>query len=269
MRSLFLLACLALAGCNCGPGGAGDPDGGKDGGGRGGGTGTGGGTGAGGGTGTGGGFGAGDDGGCVPGIVATMRDFQDTHPDFEHFLGAKTGIVQTQLGAGKKPVYGPPTGTPVVTSGQANFDQWYRDVPGVNITLQKSFALTQSTPGHFVYDNSAFFPLDGEGFGNQGRNHNFHFTTEIHASFVYKGGEVFTFRGDDDVFVFVNGRLALDLGGVHGAETGTVDFDGQAGQLGISRGNTYDLDVFHAERHTTESNFRIETTIDCLVPIIN
>jgi fibro-slime domain-containing protein len=65
--------------------------------------------------------------------------------------------------------------------------------------------------------------------------------------------------------VFVNDRLALDLGGVHGAESQTIDFDAQAGVLGLTHGGTYHLDVFHAERHTTESHFRMATTIDCFV----
>ncbi|MBL8955908.1 MAG: fibro-slime domain-containing protein [Myxococcaceae bacterium] len=209
-----------------------------------------------------------DGGPCIPQIVATVRDFQASHADFEDFLGSKKGIVQTRLGADKKPVYGPePASAPVVTSTQANFDQWYRDVAGTNQKFMVPLALTEPSPRRFVYDNPNFFPVDGQGFGNEGNNHNFHFTTEIHGEFTYEGGESFTFRGDDDVWVFVNGRLALDLGGVHGAESGTIDFDAQAATLGISRNNKYPLDVFHAERHTTESNFRIETTIGCLTPI--
>jgi fibro-slime domain-containing protein len=218
----------------------------------------------------GGGAGGGSGGGtaCLPQVIAHIRDFNDTHPDFEHYLGAKQGIVQAQLGADHKPVYGPePQVAPIVTTSQAAFDQWYRDVPGVNMPTTITLPLTEGPPGHFVYDNSAFFPIDNQLFGNQGRNHNFHFTTEIHTQFTYGGGELFTFRGDDDVFVFVNNRLALDLGGVHSAEEGTIDFDAQATSLGITKGQTYALDVFHAERHTTESNFRIETTISCLVPV--
>jgi fibro-slime domain-containing protein len=232
-------------------------------------------TASGGGSNAGGGQGGGSAGGgagggtaCLPQLTAHIRDFNDTHPDFEHYLGAKQGIVQAMLGADHKPVYGPePQVAPIVTTSQAMFDQWYRDVPGVNMPTTITLPLTEVSPGNFVYDSSAFFPIDNQLFGNQGRNHNFHFTTEIHTQFTYGGGELFTFRGDDDVFVFVNNRLALDLGGVHSAEEGTIDFDAQAAALGITVGQSYPLDVFHAERHTTESNFRIETTISCLVPV--
>lgn len=68
-----------------------------------------------------------------------------------------------------------------------------------------------------------------------------------------------------DVWLFVNGTLALDLGGLHQPATGTVDLDAQAAALGISPGNSYPMDIFQAERHTVLSNFRIETTIECFV----
>jgi fibro-slime domain-containing protein len=151
-----------------------------------------------------------------------------------------------------------------VTSGAASFDQWYRDVAGVNMKLMIPLPLMQTRPGNFAYSNGSFFPLDGRGFGNQGRMHNYHFTTEIHATFKYRGGERFTFTGDDDVFIFVNKKLALDLGGVHPEQNATIDFDAQAAALGIRVGNVYSFDAFHAERHTTESNFRMETSIECL-----
>jgi len=109
-------------------------------------------------------------------------------------------------------------------------------------------------------------PLDGLGWGNTpGQTHNFHFTSEIHGTFTYRGGEIFQFTGDDDVFVFVNGKLALDLGGVHGPESQTIDFDASAAQLGIAIGSKYRLDVFHAERHLVQSTFRMVTTIDCFI----
>ena len=62
-----------------------------------------------------------------------------------------------------------------------------------------------------------------------------------------------------------NGKLALDMGGIHTRQTDTIDFDAQAGALSITPGEVYRLDLFHAERHTSDSYFRIETTIDCLL----
>ncbi len=264
------LTALALAGCGgCGdPGGPGGKDGGHDSGSGGGGGGTGGGGGGGSGGGGGGGGGGDLDAGVCNVLPATLRDFKGYaeaggHPDFEHFIGTVPGLVKDALGVDGKPDYAS-AGATTVTTSKAAFDQWYRDTPGVNLTIPLSLTLIDLGGGQMGYDSSSFFPLDGQGFGNTpGEAHNFHFTTEIHASFVYKGGEVFTFRGDDDVWVFINGRLALDLGGVHSALEGTVDFNAKAAQLGLATGGTYSFDVFHAERHTNESNFRMQTSIQC------
>ncbi|HEY8946671.1 MAG TPA: fibro-slime domain-containing protein [Polyangiaceae bacterium] len=200
-----------------------------------------------------------------PVLVSVVRDFLDTHPDFEEpNMGSQLdlGLVEFLLGPDDKPVY---TNKPnsVSTSGAMAFDQWYRDVPSVNRATSIDLQLQPSTSraGLFVYENRSFFPIDGQLFGNQGRAHNYHFTLEASTQFQYLGGEEFRFRGDDDMWVFINRRLALDLGGVHVSLSGTIDLDAEAARLELTRGETYPLHFFFAERKTIESNFTIETSI--------
>ena len=203
---------------------------------------------------------------CVQSLSATVRDFRVDHPDFEAYVsqdGLK-GIVADALGPDMKPVYLAP-GPTAQTSGPAAFAQWYANTPDINIAFAIELPLTELSPGLFSYASDAFFPLDDQGWGPEGNPHNFHFTTEIHTTFNYQGGEVFTFTGDDDLWLFINGRLAIDLGGVHPQLSGAVDLDAQADLLGIALGGSYAMDIFHAERHTDKSNFRIDTSIQCFI----
>lgn len=199
-------------------------------------------------------------GGNTLDIPIVIRDFSKAHPDFEYVTGDDRGIVLALLGSDGKPVYAHPCATAPctpTTTLKANFDQWYRDVPGTNRTILQTLTLTKQG-GVFQYANSNFFPIDNLGFGKEGNNHNFHFTSEVRYWFEYKGGEKLDFTGDDDVFVFVNQSLAVDLGGVHGAESGNVTLDaGKATAFGLTLGKIYQLVVFQAERHTTESNYKL------------
>jgi fibro-slime domain-containing protein len=199
-------------------------------------------------------------------LEATIRDFQISHPDFEEDVSSDfpyPGLVEYDLGADDKPVYAPDGPVPIHASGEANFNQWYNDVQGVNMAFPYTIPLTDLGNGVSGFSSNAFFPLDGMGFGNEGNPHNFHFTTEVHTQFEYKGGETFTFKGDDDLWLFINRKLAIDLGGLHPEATDTVNLDQKAAELGLEIGGTYHMDIFHAERHTDASNFQITTTIDC------
>jgi fibro-slime domain-containing protein len=210
----------------------------------------------------------GADGSCTPQLTGLARDFRGAnepmgHPDFESVVDSRTGLdpnmVQVGLGADKKPVFNGPTKSQTTKD---NFDQWFRDTPGVNLTEEVTLPFVIDAAGKTVFDTTAFYPLDAKGFGNTpGRAHNYGFTYELHTEFLYQGGEVFNFRGDDDVWVFVNGKRIIDLGGVHQTESASVTIDAIAAGIGIAKGQAYPLDFFFAERHTVESNFRFETTL--------
>ncbi|MDC0681679.1 fibro-slime domain-containing protein [Sorangium atrum] len=240
------------------------------------------------------GAGGGGGGDCKSVLDVTYRDFKETHPDFEmaSFRGdePRRQLIEPTLDGDRKPVFldsvgcfaqlpaplgcRDGVGTQKTITSEESFNQWYRDVPGVNMTFPKELALQESPPGsgQYVFDSADFFPLaPEEGFGitppNNGKRQNFLFTTEIHLMFGYVAGQKFTFRGDDDIWIFINGKLALDLGSMHGPAESVIDFDAQAQDLGIFPGNSYAMDIFHAERHTDGSNFRIETNISCFVPV--
>jgi fibro-slime domain-containing protein len=91
-------------------------------------------------------------------------------------------------------------------------------------------------------------------------SHDFHFTTEVVYWFKYdaKTSAVLDFTGDDDVWVFVNGRLAVDLGGPHVPENGSVTVDaGSAARFALSPDSVYEVRVFHAERKVEGSSFKL------------
>ncbi len=230
-------------------------------------------------------------------LRATYRDFLSfptagsgltRHPDFEVFWGddITPGLVKPMLGPTGKPVMDGrcttagkttlcPKGQELTTT--ANFDQWYHDTDKVNITVPGALLLPRLADGSYVFDSAklGFYPIDGKGWTaspvrestavadgtvNDGKAHNFGFTTEVHYFFQYRGGEILSFSGDDDVWIFVNRQLALDLGGLHPQIEKVLDVDASAAALGLTVGGLYEIALFHAERHTAASNFKLTLT---------
>lgn len=194
-------------------------------------------------------------------VKGIIRDFKTPHDDFEKRITAlQKGCVGSTL----------QNGLPKATSNNKcdifKLDEWYKDVAGVNQAMEYTLTLSRKGGGDvnglamYEYSSSSFFPIDNKLGGNQGRNHNYHFTLAIPMEFTYQKGMKLTFSGDDDVWVFIDNKLALDLGGVHAKETATID-DAKLVSLGLVENKTYRLDFFFAERHTTESNFVLTTSL--------
>jgi fibro-slime domain-containing protein len=102
-------------------------------------------------------------------------------------------------------------------------------------------------------------PWEDDALGNA-RLHNFRFTTEVVYWFSYQENAraSLTFTGDDDVWVFVNGKLAVDLGGRHPPVSATLLIDQEHGpRYGLTSGQVYQIRVFHAERAPDGSTFRL------------
>jgi len=185
------------------------------------------------------------------------------HDDFEANLEPDIDLnaVLATLGADGKPVFDPdnifsPYNS---TTTEANFNEWYNDAAGKNLSTLHSITLDDSGhPGTYTYENPDFFPIDGQLFGNNpGLSHNFGFTYEIHTTFGYQAGQEFSFTGDDDMWVFINGQRVINIGGVHSAVSESIALD----TLGLTVGQNYSLAIFYAERQTGMSTFKIETSI--------
>lgn len=227
-------------------------------------------------------------------LLGIIRDFppESHHPDFlvnPSNTGRSAKNIALLLDADKKPAYvggGKRVNTefrdaagnkiawcaPLAAGDQAGnfsshdnggiqsattFAQWFRDVLGVNMSRSWSIRLDRQSDGMYVFDTANFNPIDYQLLGNGPDEHNFYFTYEIVCSFTSAPGQFISFTGDDDCWIFVDNRLAIDHGGIASNRRQCFTLD----RLGLTTGQQYELRFFFAERCQPQSQFRIETNI--------
>ncbi|MDR2580285.1 MAG: fibro-slime domain-containing protein [Fibromonadaceae bacterium] len=81
------------------------------------------------------------------------------------------------------------------------------------------------------------------------------------AEFIYEPGQEFFFRGDDDIWVFINNQLVIDLGGNHMPAPGYVKLDTITVPEALVPGQKYPINIFFCDRRATGSNVRIATNM--------
>lgn len=191
----------------------------------------------------------------------------------------------------RTPVLAPLDGMPANVSRcfePANsFTDWFEDRgQGVNRPFLYTMKFVQDdNTGFFEFQENHFFPLDkdqgarkesssgpdGFGYLQTGTKdgvdlstHVYGFTVEFHAMFTYNQGkhQFLSVRGDDDLWAFVNGHRAIDLGGIHAAESDSISLDDKAGDFGLTDKGEYNLDFYFAERSVASSTLSVVTDLE-------
>lgn len=202
------------------------------------------------------------------------RQFEWTKCDSYRTHGVLPGMVKPRLGSDRLPV---PSFADTESAWAAhhdalsnnvighdpvqptdNFYRWFHEVPGLSKHVDgRTVTFRRTADDTYVYGGSDIYPIDdvpGLDASDvklrdwRGDLHNFNFTAHLSFSIKIKatGDELFQFSGDDDVWVFLNNRLVLDIGGLHGPISGwfrinadgTVDtFTEKVNDLSIRNGD--------------------------------
>lgn len=144
-----------------------------------------------------------------------------------------------------------------------SFSDWFKDNPLTNMSAPFSIPM-QEVNGKLGYDGdlrTQFASLSGFG-GNKVFGYTFEVECQITKRAASEEGGVaaeqtLTFGADDCLWVFINGKLVIDLGGNHEYAEQTIDL---SRLTWLTAGEPATMKIFYAERDKTNSRFKMETT---------
>ncbi|MBR3229079.1 hypothetical protein IKF67_02520 [Candidatus Saccharibacteria bacterium] len=159
--------------------------------------------------------------------------------------------------------------------GLTDLTRWFSNVAGKSQSYTGNISISY-VGTEFSYENDNFYPLDditfsaGDRVNTDGHNHLFTMSFAVPFTLLKSGEESFEITADDDTFVYVGNELAIDMGGIHDAETGKLLIS-ESGEVYTAIGdqefaysgadvssNSSIIRIFHADRDSSDSVFKIK-----------
>lgn len=151
--------------------------------------------------------------------------------------------------------------------------------PFLPVFIEGSTTTQDMTKSPYSQDDGVKSTASADVAADTYQNRNFNYVLQSNGVFTYDENEglFFDFEGDDDVYLFINGQLVLDIGGAHSITKVSMNlndyvFDARSRvangtatardrALALEDGKEYSFDFYYMERHGYGANMRIATNI--------